>query len=79
MNDNIEEIASKWLKEEKRERSWYGRLWRGVMFRLSFSKCKHCIYCNFYGDKYRDIRESVMLNEGEPPREFRRPVSLRTG
>jgi len=26
---------------------------------LGFSKCKYRIYCNFGGDKYRGMRESV--------------------
>ena len=62
--NKVEEIAKGLLKDEAFQSSRRGKLARWLMFKMGFSRCQHCIYCNFDGKSYRGVRESVMLTNG---------------
>jgi hypothetical protein len=59
--DAVEEL----IAEHNRETSRLGRLKRRVLFMLGFSQCRYCVYCKADGDKYRGMRESILLNQGK--------------
>lgn len=59
------EVAKKLLIKEWWESFWFGRFCRWVMFKLGFSQCRYCIYCNADGVAYRGIRESILLRDGK--------------
>jgi hypothetical protein len=57
--------AEELVDEHKRETSRIGRLRRWALIKLGFSQCRYCVYCEAEGDKYRGMRESIMLNRGK--------------
>lgn len=65
MNEEAEAAAKRLLKMQRFDSSRRGRLFRWLMFRLGFSRCQFCIYCNFDGNAYRGMRESIVLSQGE--------------
>jgi len=60
-----EKVISGLIKEHDWEMSKKGRFCRWVMFKLGFSQCRYCVYCKAEGDKYRGIREGILLDRGE--------------
>lgn len=67
MAKDLHDPSQEFHKEQKREASRHGRLTRRVMFFLGFSKCRHCIWCDFQGRAgrdYRTLRESIILQQG---------------
>jgi len=59
--DIIDELS----RETKWESSHLGRLTIWLMFKLGFSKCRYCVYCNADGSQYRGMRESFLLRQGK--------------
>jgi|GEM_PF-1791641 len=53
------------LEEANRETSRSAKVKRWVLFKLGFSQCRYCTYCEAEGDKYRGMRESIMLTQGK--------------
>lgn len=51
--------------EQAWEASKIGRFCYEAVFKLGYSKCRHCIYCNGDGTTYRGFRESFLLRAGK--------------
>lgn len=65
---SAEKVARELLKEHKWETGRIGRFFRWLFFKLGFSQCRHCVYCEVesseHKGKYRGIRESMILRDG---------------
>lgn len=59
------DVIAELNREQQWEMSLRGRFLRGLMFKLGFSKCRHCLYCYAEASNYRGMRESILLRQGE--------------
>ena len=50
---------------ERWEKFWLGKISKWVMFKLGFSQCRYCVYCNSDGTNYRDVAQSILLVSGK--------------
>lgn len=55
-------VVDELINEYERERKFFQMCKRKIIFKLGFSVCRHCVYCNGEGDHAKGFRESFLFN-----------------